>query len=246
MGLMGGGAIGGAYAGYKNAKAAKKAQKQRMKYLKEGLNQFKVGSSDAFNNKLSADKNGLWGYNLSNTGKAARDSASRAINAMNNYQNKSSRDLYAQDLASLIGANNSVANANQAAAMKSALRQGSNIGYISNAYNQAKSKNISNAMRSAMSSANNSLKYNTNMRNMLANAAQNSMVPINSMQSNLQNTVNSLNKSVMGQYNNLANAVQATPDSLVSAMQGADKGFNESLSQLSKLGKLFKNYGGYM
>lgn len=241
MGLMGGDAIGGAYAGYRNARNAKKAQKQRMKYLSEGLNQFKAGSSDVFGNKLSADKNGLWSYNLSNTGKSARDSASRAINAMNNYQNKSSRDLYAQDLASLINANNSVANANQASAMKSALRQGSNIGYISNAYNQAKSKNIANAMRSALNSANNSLKYNTNMRNMLANSAQNSMIPINSMQGNLQRMVNSLNKSVMDQYNNLAGAVQAKPDSLISALQGADKGFNESLSQLDKLLKLFKN-----
>lgn len=217
----------GAIGGFMSGKSKKKAAKSRMKKMQQALKMFQAGSTDAFGNTLSANKDGRWNYNLSNTGKAARDSASRAINAMNNYQNKSSRDLYAQDLSSLINSNNSIANANQAAAMKSALRQGSNVGYISNAYNQAKSKNIANAMKSAMNSANNSLKYNTNMRNMLANAAQNSMIPINSMQGNLQNMVNSLNATEMNQMNQIAGAAsnpylhgQATADLLKGVGQG--------------------------
>lgn len=246
MGLMSGGALGGAYMGYKSAKNANKAQKERMRLLREGLNQYKAGSLDAFGNKLSADKNGLWSYNLTLPTKIAKRGAEKAMTALGNYNYKTGEELGREDLLLNAITNGEIARANQAAAMKSGMRNGSNLGYISNAYSKNRDKNIRNAFLNSKKAANNSALYNANVVNQLANTASNAMSPINSVQNNLQGMVNSLNKNVMDQYNTMASAVQPKQDTLSAAMKGADTGFRGSLKDINSLIKTGKNaYGLY-
>lgn len=239
MGIMGGGALGGAYSGYKSAKNANKAQKERMRLLKEGLKQFKAGSLDAYGNKLSANKDGLWSYNLSRSGNAAKSAANKGIYELANYNNKSRAEILRDNLAGNQLANTLTARANQAAAMRSGARTNSNLGAISTAYARQGSQNLRNNYLNAMKNAKNSASYNANVRNNLAQAANSSMYPLNSMQNNLQRMVLGLNGSVMQQYNNMAGAVKPKIDTLSATMKGADQGYNESIDQLKDLVSLF-------
>ncbi len=231
---MGFGAAIGAYSGYKSAKNANKAQKQIMKMLQEGLKQYKAGSLDAYGNKLSADKNGLWSYNLTNSVKDARSGANKAMSALGNYNPKSRSDYLSEGLYSLYSANKRVADSNQASAMKNALRQGSNLGYISNSYAQNNSNNLKKAYAQAFNNASNWQNNNANTLNNLANNASNAMRPIQNIQSNLQNMVNNLNRTVMNQYNNMAGAIRPKQDTLSSALVGGYNGNTADLNNITK------------
>lgn len=196
----------GAVGGIMGSSSKKKAAKMRMKMLQEGLKQFKAGSLDALGNKLSADDKGLWSYNLSRSGNAAKSAANKGIYELANYNNKSRAEILRDNLAGNHLADTLTARANQAAAMRSGARTNSNLGAISTAYARQGSQNLRNNYLNAMKNAKNSASYNANVRNNLAQAAQSAMYPINSIQGNLQNMVNSLNRSVMNQYNAMAGA----------------------------------------
>ena len=238
MGLMGGGAIGGAYAGQRKARNANKAQEQRMKLMHEALNQFKAGSMDALGNKLSANKQGVWNYDLNNSGKAARNAANNANYKLGTTADKTSAELSRDALMSNHLANTMTARANQAAAMRSGARTNSNLKNIANSFSQAGSQRLRDNYAQGIVAGKNANNYNAQMRQNLAQAATAANQPIQNIQGNLQNMVNSLNNSVMGQYNNIASAVKPKEDRLVSAMEGADKGFNESMKQIKDIAGL--------
>ena len=240
MGLMGGSAIGGAYAGQRKARNANKAQKERMRLMQEALNQFKAGSMDALGNKLSADSKGLWSYNLNNAGKAARDAANIANYKLGTTADKTAAELSRNALTSKHLANTMTARANQAAAMRSGARTNSNLGNIANSFSQAGSQRLRDNYMQGLQAGQNAVNYNAQMRQNLGQAANAAGQPIRNIQGNLQNMVNGLNNSVMMQYNNMASAVKPKEDRLVASMEGADKGFNETLEQLEKIVGLFK------
>lgn len=205
-GLMIGGAIASGIGGYKKDKAVSEAAKQRLKAMQKALQMYQVGSTDALGNTLSAGKNGRWSYNLSTPTKMLRSGINNSMIDLGNFQTKNQSDYLAQNLAGLSTANRRVAQANQAAAMKNALRTGSNVGLISSAYNQANMQNMRNAFNNAYKNSANWQNINTNTKNNLATTLNNSMQPMNNIQSNLQGMVNSLNKTQMEQQNEIADA----------------------------------------
>ena len=206
-----------AYGNYKKGKAKRKAAKARMRMLQEGLNQFKAGSMDALGNKLSANGNGLWSYDLNNSGKAARDAANNANYKLATTADKTAAELSRNALTSKHLANTMTARANQSAAMRSGARTNSNLGNIANSFGQAGSQKLRDNYMQGLQAGQNAANYNAQMRQNLGQAASAASQPIQNIQGNLQNMVNNLNKSVMGQYNNMAGAA-ANP-----YMHGMDK-----------------------
>lgn len=241
MGIMGGGPIGGAYAGQRKARNFNKAQKQRMKLLQEGLNQFKAGSIDALGNKLSANNKGVWNYALNNAGKAARNAANVANYKLGTTADKTSAEIARDNLMGKQLANTLTARANQAAAMRSGARTNSNLRNIADSFSQAGSQRLRDNYTQGIMASKNANNYNANMRQNLAQSAMMANKPIQNIQNNLQDMVGNLNKTVMGQYNNMASAVQPKADRLVAAMEGADESFNESLQQAQSIAKLFQS-----
>lgn len=229
----------GAYSGYKSAKNANKAQKERMRLMQEGLKQFKAGSLDALGNKLSADGNGLWSYNLSNSGKAAKNAASKGLYSLANFNDKSRAEIMRDTLNNTHLANTLTARANQAAAMRSGARTNSNLGKISSSYARQGSQNLRNAYLQGLQNAKNSAAYNASIRNNLATAANNAMSPLNSIQNNLRAMVLGLNGGVMNQYNRIAGAVQPKVDTLSAALEGYNQENNKDIDQIKKLAQLF-------
>lgn len=241
MGLMSGGAIGGAYMGQRSARNANKAQKQRMKMLQEGLNQFKAGSLDAFGNKLSAGKDGVWKYDLSLPTKLQKVAAEDAMRRTASYRNQSPIDLLSKSRFGMDRALNESASASQGAAMKNALRSGSNVGAIATAFNNQKMKNLQNSLLNSYKMGQNFNQVNANNINALGSNVNTLQQPINNMQSNLQGMVKGLNGQVMNQYNTMASAIQPKQDRLTAAMKGADEGFRGSLKDINSLIKTGKN-----
>ena len=207
-----------AYGNYKKGKAKRKAAKARMKMLQEGLNQYKAGSIDALGNKLSANKQGVWDYNLNNSGKAARNAANNANYKLGTTADKTSAELSRDALMSNHLANTMTARANQAAAMRSGARTNSNLKNIANSFSQAGSQRLRDNYAQGIMAGKNANNYNAQMRQNLAQAATLANQPIQNIQGNLQNMVNNLNKPVMSQYNTMAGAA-ANP-----YMHGMDKG----------------------
>lgn len=205
-GLMLGGAIASGIGGYKKDKAASEAAKQRLRAMQKALQMYQVGSTDALGNTLSAGKDGRWSYNLSTPTKMLRSGINKSMIDLGNFQGKNQSDYLAQNLAGLTTANRRVAQANQSAAMKNALRTGSNVGLISSAYNQANMQNMRNAFNNAYKNSTNWQNINANTKNNLATTLNNSMQPMNNIQGNLQSMVNSLNKTQMEQQNEIADA----------------------------------------
>ena len=196
-----------AYGSYKSGKAKAKAAKRQRQMLQEGLNQLKAGSIDALGNKLSANKQGIWNYNLNNAGKAARNAANYANYKLGTTADKTSAELSRDNLMSKHLANTMTARANQAAAMRSGARTNSNLKNIADSFSQAGSQRLRDNYAQGIMAGKNANNYNANMRQNLAQSAMASNQPIQNIQRNLQGMVNNLNKSVMGQYNNLAQAV---------------------------------------
>lgn len=206
-GLMAGGAALKAYGAYKSGKAKKKAAKRQREMLQKGLNQLKAGSLDALGNKLSANKQGLWSYDLNNSGKAARNAANYANYKLGTTADKTAEQITRDNLMSKYLANTMTARANQAAAMRSGARTNSNLKNIADSFSQAGSQRLRDNYMQGIQAGKNANNYNANMRQNLAQSAMTANQPIQNIQGNLQNMVGNLNKSVMGQYNNLAQSV---------------------------------------
>lgn len=196
-----------AYGAYKSGKAKAKAAKRRNQMLQEGLNQLKAGSIDALGNKLSANGNGLWSYDLNNSGKAARNAANNANYKLGTTADKTAAELSRNALTSKHLANTMTARANQAAAMRSGARTNSNLGNIANSFSQAGSQRLRDNYMQGLQEGQNAVNYNAQMRQNLGQAATAASQPIQNIQGNLQKMVNNLNRPVMGQYNNIAEAV---------------------------------------
>jgi hypothetical protein len=174
--------------------------------MQKALQMYQIGSTDALGNTLSAGKDGRWSYNLSTPTKMLRSGINKSMIDLGNFQSRNQSDYLAQNLAGLSTANRRVAQANQSAAMKNALRTGSNVGLISSAYNQANMQNMRNAFNNAYKNSANWQNINANAKNNLATTLNNSMQPMNNIQGNLQSMVNSLNKTQMDQQNQIADA----------------------------------------
>lgn len=200
------GAVLGGIGGYLSGSSKKKTAKKQQQMLQEALNQYKAGSVDALGNKLSADINGKWKFDLGLAGKNAALAATRA-NILASTTPLKSRSEIARDNfnANHIG-NMLAARANQAAAMRSGMRTNSNIGNISQALARQTANNFTQNYANALQNAKNDAVYNANIASNLGSAAYNAAVPINNMQNNLVQQVATLNPVSMQQYNNIANA----------------------------------------
>lgn len=219
---------------YLSGRAKKKAAKKQRELLQQALKMFMAGSTDAYGNKLSADTTGNWNYNLSNAGKSAKLLSESALRDAATYQNKTPQQIADQNALTQALAEVNAKKVAQSAIAKSNLRTGSNMSNgLANIARQS-AENLRNAILQGRSNATNSQLYNANIRNNLANIASNSMSPLNSMQSNLQNMVQGLNYPAMNQMNTIAKSAsnpylygQATAD-LISAM-GSSSGSNSYL-----------------
>lgn len=230
---------------YLGGRAKRKAASKQLKYMKKALNEYKAGSYDAYGNRLKGNADGTWSYDLTNSAKNAQLGATKAMNALGNYQYKTGRDLANQNMVANNLANNKVAQANQSAAMKQALRSGSNLGAISASFARQGSKNLRNAYLQGQAQAQNAPMYNANMVNTLAQAAANAQQPLGNIQTNLQNQVNGLNRTAMTQLNNIAQA-QNNPylhgQEWADSLNAIGKGFDDADKLLFKL--LKAKFGG--
>lgn len=234
MAMQAGGAVLSGIGGALTDKAKSKAAKQRLEAIQKALQMYQVGSTDAFGNKLSANKDGKWGYNLSTPLQAAKSGAEKSMIELGNFTPKNYSQTLGQNLLGLSQANQQTSQANQAAAMKNAMRTGSNVGLISSAYNQANMGNMRNAFNSAFKNASNWQNIGANTKNNLANAANNAMQPVNSVQNNLQNMVNNLNSTQMEQQNKIADAQF---DKTLAGRMTAANMFTAAGGALSKMGQ---------
>ena len=191
-----------------------------------------MNTTDAFGNNLSY-KGGTWQYNLSNAGRNAKNAASNAIANAGSYQNKSRAEIARDTMNKNYLSNMLTARANQAAAMRSGARTNSNLGNISNSYARLGSQNLRNDYKQGFNDAKNSALYNANIRNALAQAANSSLQPINSMQGNLLQMITGLSGIQMNQLNNIA---QAKANSYLNGQDVADliKGLGGMVSAYSQ------------
>lgn len=195
--------IGGSFLG---GLASKKAAKKRLKYLQDALKKYQAGSYDALGNKLSANNDGTWKYDLTYGSKQAKNAANKANIVAGTTPLKSSSEVLRDIYSANTNADNLVAKANQSAAMRSGARTNSNLGNIANSFSRQGSANLRNNYLNAFNNSKNPASYNAQIQNQLANYATNASSPINNIQRNLQNMVNSLNKTQMDQINKMAGA----------------------------------------
>lgn len=204
--IQAGGAVLSGIGGALGDKAKSKAAKQRLKAMQKALQMYQIGSTDAYGNTLSADKNGRWNYNLSLPYKLQKISSDHAMKRLNEYKNLNPIEIQRKNSVGMTKALNDSAKASQGVAMSNALKQGSNIGTIATAFNRNRMANIQNSLLNAARSGQDYNLINTNNINALASNVNSIQQPINNMQNNLQSMVNSLNKTQMDQQNQIANA----------------------------------------
>lgn len=204
--IAGTGIVTSAIGGYLSGRAKKKAAKNRLKQLKKALSMFMRGSTDAFDNTLSADSTGRWSYNLSNAGRSAKNIAERELSAASNYQNKTPQQLTQDNVLIQALTNAQMDKTAKSAVSRSGLRTGSNMSNALGNIARQSANNLRNSWKNSVAAGKNAQQYNMNMRNNLNTGAYNAMQPINSMQNNLQNMVRGLNGPVMQQMNAIAGA----------------------------------------
>lgn len=221
------GAVASGIGGALSDRAKSKAAKRKLKMMQQALRMYQSGSTDAFGNTLSANSNGKWSYNLTPSTQSAVNGANASMRELGSYRPKSFSSLLGNNFLSNNFANNYTANASQSNAMRRALQQGSNIGVISTAYNNSKMNDMRKNLADSYQTAQNHDQYNANNRKALGESAYYSQLPINNIQSNLQDMVNSLNKNEMDQMNAMA-----------------DAGANKTLAGRSTTANMFKALGG--
>lgn len=245
--MQAGGQVLSGIGGALSDKAKSKAAKQRLKAMQKALQMYQVGSTDAFGNTLSAGKDGRWKYDLSLPTELQKIAAENAMRRVSSHQNVGPMDLIKQNKFGMNRAMNDTANASQGAAMKNALRSGSNIGAISTAYNNQRMNNVQNNLLNAYKSGQNYNQINANNINALGQNVNTLQQPINNMQGNLQNMVNSLNKTQMDQQNAIAGAQydktlagRMTAANMFTAAGGALSGYGANKQKQNN----FNNYLG--
>lgn len=204
--ITGAGALTSAVGGYLSGRAKKKAAKKQLRMLQDALRKFMVGSTDAYGNTLSADNSGRWSYNLSNAGKNAKSIAEGALLSAKNFKNLTPQQIADKNALSQALSEINAKKATQSAVARTGLRTGSNLSNSLGNIARQSTQALRNNILQGRNNASNSQLYNANIRNNLNNTATNAMVPLNSMQSNLQNMVRGLNGTVMNQMNTIAGA----------------------------------------
>lgn len=244
--IAGAGAVASAVGGYLSGRAKKKAAKKRLRMLREGLNQYKRGSTDATGNTLSADKSGRWSYDLGLGGKNAALAANRANILAGTTAPKSRSEILRDNFNANHLGNMLTARANQAAAMRAGMRTNSNLGNISQALGRQTANNFTQNYANAIQNAKNDALYNANVTSNLGTAAHNASIPINSIQTNLQNMVNGLNGTVMSQYNSMAGAAanpylhgQANAD-LIKGIGGMASAYGQNQQEAANFDKMYQ------
>lgn len=188
----------------KAAKGNKQADQLYLAMLQKALDEYKSGSIDTQGNRLRF-KNGTWGFDLSNSGKAEVTNANRQAylaNAMggklpSEYRNQ----LTAQDYLSA----QRQANANQNAASRQALRTGNNVGDVMRSFGRAGSENLRQAMLQNMRNGQQAQVQAIN--NYITNA-QNAKNLTGTTMNNLINMHNTLAIPALNQNNMIAGAYQ--------------------------------------
>lgn len=190
--------------GYLSGRKKNKAQKNALRSMQRALNAYRAGSTDALGNKLSADKNNVWSYNLNNSGQAAKNAANNANYLLGTTANKSANEIARDNLVGNHLANTMTARANQNAAMRSGARTNSNLGNIANSFSQIGSQRLRDNYMQGIKASKNAIEQNANMRNALASYAQNANAPIQNIQNNLQSMIGNLNNNVANIYRGIA------------------------------------------
>ena len=179
--------VGGVMQAFGNRKSQNSARKARLSQLNQGMKDFQLGSTDAGGNRFNFNNKRGWGYDLSNSGRAAQTAANRGNYLMNTLGNISPSQARNNIVAADYKAARNQANANQSAATRNALRTGSNLGSVTNSMGSAGSYALRNAMQQNLR---NGLALQAQNANNYAQSAQNLAQNINNIQSNLQNMQN--------------------------------------------------------
>lgn len=246
------GAVIGGIGGALGDKAKSKAAKRKLKMMQQALRMYQAGSTDAFGNTLSADGSGRWSYNLTPSTQYAVNGANAAMRELGSYRPKSFSSLLGNTFLGNNFANNYTANASQSNAMRRALQQGSNIGVISTAYNNSKMNDMRKNLSDSYQTAQNHDQYNANNRRTLGESAYYTQLPVNTIQSNLQDMVNNLNKTEMDQMNAMAGAGAAktlagrsTTANMFKALGGGINAYDQNQQQKAMYDRILSLYEKY-
>lgn len=174
---------GGAIKSFGNKKAQNKARKARLRQLSQGMKDFQLGSTDTGGNKFNFNKQRGWGYDLSNSGRAAQNAANRGNYMMNTLGNIAPSQARNNLVAADYKAAKNQANANQSAATRNALRTGGNLGDVARSMGSVGSSALRNTMQQNLR---NGLSLQAQNANNYAQTAQNLAQNINTIQNNLQ------------------------------------------------------------
>ena len=201
--------LGGGLGAASNYFGAKKKQKQ----LKKAYNDYILGSQDAQGNQINFNKNRGWGFDLSGAGKAeqalANKGAYTAAGMTHRLPSQTRNTLTGADFKSI----RNLASANQAAANRNALRTGSNLGAISQAYGSQGTSALQRAMQ--QNYANNNY---AQMMSDYAQMASNMKAPLTSTQQQLIQQHNSLAPTQFNIQSGLADAAGQKSSALLKAL----------------------------
>lgn len=223
--------VGGIAQAFGNRKSQNSARKARLAQLNQGMKDFQLGSTDAAGNRYNFNSSRGWGYDLSNSGRAAQTAANRGNYLMNTLGNISPSQARNNLVAADYRAAKNQANANQSAATRNALRTGSNLGAIANSMGSAGSHALRNAMQQNLR---NGLSLQAQNANNYAQTAQNLAQNINNIQSNLQNMQNGAATQQMQLRQAMAEAAGVPKINMLQTLGKAAQGVGQALAGYSQ------------
>lgn len=212
--------LGGGLSAASGYFGAKKKQKQ----LKKAYNDYTLGSQDAQGNQLNFNKNRGWGFDLSGAGKAeqalANKGAFTAAGMTHRLPSQARNTLTGADFKSI----RNLATANQAAANRNALRTGSNLGAISQAYGSQGTSALQRAMQ--QNYANNNY---AQMMSDYAQMASNMKAPLNSTQQQLIQQHSALAPTQFNIQSGIADAAGQKSSALLQALGDTASGIGSGM-----------------
>lgn len=221
-------AAGGAMKAYGNKKAHNKARKARLAQLNQGMKDFQLGSTDAAGNRYNFNSSRGWGYDLSNSGRAAQTAANRGNYLMNTLGNIAPSQARNNLVAADYRAARNQANANQSAATRNALRTGGNLGDVARSMGSVGSSALQNIMQQNLR---NGLSLQAQNANNYAQTAQNLATNINNIQNNLQNQQNSAATQQMQLRQAMAEAAGIPKINMLQTLGKSAQGIGQAMAQ---------------
>lgn len=221
-------ATGGVAQTFGNRKSQNSARKVRLAQLNQGMKEFQLGSTDAGGNRFNFNDKRGWGYDLSNSGRAAQTAANRGNYLMNTLGNISPSQARNNIVAADYKAARNQANANQSAATRNALRTGSNLGSVTNSMGSAGSYALRNAMQQNMR---NGLALQAQNANNYAQSAQNLAQNINDIQNNLQNMQNGAATNQLQLRQAMAEAAGIPKANMMQTLGRSAQGIGQAIAQ---------------